>query len=172
VVKEQKQLLDAHDMYAEPLFRHCYFRVYDREQAKDLVQEAFMRTWEYLAAGNQIENIRAFLYRTTHNLVIDHVRRKRPKISLDAMQEAGQDVVGETFSDIHIKVESREVVRLLHALEDPYRAVVVMRYVDDMQPKEIAAILGESVNTVSVRIHRAVEKARYLLHSNQNAKEI
>lgn len=161
--KKKQQLLEAHDAFAEPLFRHCYFRVYDREQAKDLVQEAFMRTWEYMVADGEVENIRAFLYRITHNLVIDHVRRRRPMISLDALQEQGRDLVGETVADVHAKVESSEIVELLHKLEEPYRAVVVMRYVDDMHPKEIAAVVGESANVVSVRIHRAIEKARLLL---------
>ena len=47
----QKEFEKAYDLYADAIFRHCYLRVSDRELAKDLMQEAFMKTWEYLASG-------------------------------------------------------------------------------------------------------------------------
>lgn len=40
---KEGEFMKAHDAYADALFRHCYFRLYDRERAKDLVQDAFMK---------------------------------------------------------------------------------------------------------------------------------
>jgi len=69
--KKEKQFIDAYDKYSEAIFRHCYYRVFDRERAKDFVQETFCKTWKYIVDGNDIENIRAFLYKTANNLIID-----------------------------------------------------------------------------------------------------
>jgi RNA polymerase sigma-70 factor, ECF subfamily len=162
VHKNEQKLLSAYDAYADALFRHCYFRLYDREAAKDAVQDTYMRTWEYLADGGSIDTMRAFLYRVANNIVIDRVRKRVP-LSLEDLQEKGFDPRGEEYgSRVSDIVTGREVLQVLHRLEDSHKAVVIMRYIDDLMPREIAAILGETENAVSVRIHRATKKVRDL----------
>lgn len=163
VEDKEQQILTAYDSYADAIFRHCYFRLYDREDAKDVMQEVFIRAWEYVCDGNVIDNTRAFLYRTANNLVIDRVR-KHKSYSLDALKEKGFDPEDHAQDAARIVdvVSGREVLQVLHRLEDPYRAVVIMRYIDDLMPREIASVLGETENVVSVRIHRAVKKAKQL----------
>lgn len=162
----QADFSQAYDEYADALFRHCYFRVHDRELAIDLMQEAFMKTWEYLSAGKKVDNLRAFLYRTANNLIIDHVRRaKRRQVeSLEEKQEAtGFDVVGEEGPDIGQPFEEERVLSTLKQVDEPYRTAVIMRFIDELSPKEIAASLGVSANVVSVRISRGLDKLRTLL---------
>ena len=50
----EREFLAAYDEHADALFRHCLLRVRDREAAKDVVQEAFSRTWLYLSEGKNI----------------------------------------------------------------------------------------------------------------------
>jgi RNA polymerase sigma-70 factor (ECF subfamily) len=157
----------AYDAYADAIFRHCAFRVFNRERGKELMQDAFMKTWEYIAKGNDIDNAQAFLYRTANNLVIDEIRRriKRPEDSLDAMTEQGFEV-GDGALDaeaMKVAVDARSVFETLEQVEEPYRSALVMRYVDDLSPAEIAEVTGESPNTISVRIHRATEKLKSLV---------
>ena len=52
------------------------------------MQEAYCRTWKYLTEGHQIDNIRAFVYRTAHNIIID-MAKKRASVSLDYLMEKG-----------------------------------------------------------------------------------
>ncbi|MDP3735656.1 MAG: sigma-70 family RNA polymerase sigma factor [bacterium] len=163
----EEQFLKAHDAYADALFRHCYFRVYDRELAKDLTQETFCRTWTYLAEGKEIGNIRAFLYRVLHHVIVDEIRRKK-SISLDRLIEKGFSPQDESF--LEGEDQRRVVTELLQKLsrlDEPYRDAVRMRFVDELSPKEIASILGVSENVVSVRIHRGTKKLRHLLHAEQ-----
>ncbi len=159
--KPEKQFWEAYEAYADALFRHCYFRMYDRELAKDLAQEAFSRTWAYVAEGNEIQNIRAFLYRTLNNLIVDEVRRRKP-VPLDTLEEDIPhptnlpEIVANTLA-------GEKVVKLLDKLDSKYQEVVVMNFIDQLSPKEISAITGESENVVSVRLHRALKKLRELL---------
>ncbi len=160
----EQNILSAHGLYADALFRHCFFRLYDREHAKDAVQETFMRTWEYLNGGNSIDNMRAFLYRVANNVVIDQVR-KHTEYSLDMLHEKGFDPRDDgSHTRLESVISGREALQILKQLEDSYQTVLIMRYVDDLMPREIAAILGETENTVSVRIHRALKKAQKLIH--------
>lgn len=166
---ESDQLfLQAYDDYAEAIFRHCALRLSDREVAKDLMQDTFMKTWSYLQKGKKVDNIRAFLYKTANNLIIDTVRRNshRQHSSLEDMQEAGFDIGDEKPSD-HMKnrVDGSIALEMLHSIEEPYQTALILRYVDDLQPREIAELLEVSPNVVSVRLHRGLEKLRSLSHS-------
>lgn len=156
------QFLTAHDAYADALFRHCYFRVYDRELAKDLVQETFCRTWTYLSQGKEIENIRAFLYRILHNVIVDEIRRKK-SLSLDQLVEEGFSPKDESVPDLEQRLVVKDIIQKLKLLDESHRDIVQMRFIDELSPKEISAILGVSENVVSVRIHRGVNKLRQLV---------
>ena len=85
-----QNFIKSYDNHSDELFRFAYFRIRNRDLAKDLVQESFIRVWNYIADGKEIENFRAFLYRTLRNIIVDESRKKKP-ISLDALQDEGFD---------------------------------------------------------------------------------
>ena len=160
--KIERQFLDVYDSHADAVFRHCYFRVYSRERAKEIMQEAFMRAWECMAAGQEIQNLKALVYKIANNLVIDESRKKKEQ-SLEALHEAGFDPGQGGEQEFHEYVDGRQLLKQLDLVEEEYRQVVYMRFIDDLKPKEIAEVLGESVNVISVRIHRGVAKLRQSL---------
>lgn len=157
----ERDFLAAYDDYSAELFRHCVVRVRDRDLAKDLVQETFAKTWDYLARGKTIDHARAFLYRTLHNAIVDTMRKKRES-SLDVMQEDfGFDPPDESHEPTpEVREESKAALRLLGTLDELYRTAIVMRYVDGLSPREIAQILGVTENVISVRIHRGLKQLR------------
>ena len=151
--------LKAYDQYADALFRYCYLRLYDRTEARDMVQEAFLRTWRYLGEKGPIENIRAFLYKIATNLIINKNQRKRAT-SLDVLLEKGFD---PGFDDRERRIDFLDGLRVMEKLSeiDPkYKEALYLRYVEDLSPKEIAEILEENENAVSVRIHRGIKKLK------------
>lgn len=154
----EKDFMAAYDTNADALFRHIFFRVHDRELAKDLLQEVFARVWQYISDGKTVDNMRAFLYRSAGNIVIDHYR-KHKEISLDQMAEDGFDAPDER-SKSNIAAEVTELMAALKQIPEEYATVVSMRYVEEMGPADIAEALGESPNTISVRIHRGLEMLR------------
>ncbi len=159
----EAEFLRCYDDQADALFRHVYLRVRDRESAKDIVQEAFCRVWEYMSGGNEISNLRAFLYKTALNLIIDR-SRKHTTDSLDALAEGGtdfRDTSRDSNTDAHAIEE--ECLHSLRMLNEPYRSTLLLRFVDDLTPKEIAEIQNETENVISVRINRGLAKIRTLL---------
>ena len=172
--KLEKEFLKAYDQFADPIFRHCYFRVFNRERAKDLMQETFTKTWEYMQETrderqetSQIKNVRAFLYRVANNLIIDHSRKKQER-SLEEMQEGGFDPGEDTREKLTNFLEAGAVIKVLNKLNPKYRQVIQMRYIDDLLPKEIAEAIGESENNVSVRLHRGLKELRDILEYSEN----
>jgi len=160
----EKEFLAAYDEHSDALFRHCLIRVRDRDAAKDVVQEAFSRTWVYLSEGKKIDYIRAFLYRVANNLIIDASRKKKSS-SLDAlMEEDGFEIRDESITDPADVPAAREAVAMLKSLDEIYRTAITMRYIDEMSPREIAQALGVSENVVSVRIHRGIERLSQIMN--------
>lgn len=154
--------LEAYDAYADAIFRHCYFRVYDREKAQELMQECFMKTWEYLVDGKEVKNLRAFLYRVANNLVIDHSRKKK-ELSLDALAEEGFEPGDDGHTQAVAHAEASRVKSMLGRIEPHYRQVIQMRFIDGLTPTEIAHALGQTENAVSVRLHRGIKQLRLLV---------
>lgn len=157
---DEKNFIEAYDSYADALFRYCYFRVYDRERARELMQETFFKAWEYLHKGNEIENLRAFLYKVAHNVCVNEAIRSKP-VSLDEMREnVGYDPEDHDLPSPERSAEGALLMERLLRLSDSDREALTMRYVDGLPVNEIAKHLGEAPNTVSVRIHRALARLK------------
>lgn len=147
----------------DAVFRYCYFRTSDREQALDLAQDAFMRYWDAIADNKIIDNPRAFLFTIARNLIIDYYRKKKT-LSLDALAETDENgyYLPKGVSEM-VNAEAHYLINKIQELEPAFRQVVYLRYVEEMMPKEIAEVIGESVGAVSVRITRGLEKLRRLI---------
>lgn len=157
----EQDFITAYTMYADAILRYCFFKLYDREKAKDVVQEAFIKTWQYLADGKKIDNLRAFIYKVAHNLCINELKRNKPA-SLEEMQ----DLTGYEPADTKTSSETSSEISLLMSrlkqLKPADQELISLRYISDLPVSEIAKILDEAPNTVSVRIKRALETLRNL----------
>jgi RNA polymerase sigma-70 factor (ECF subfamily) len=166
--RDEHIFLEAYDAFADPLYRHCFFRVFSAERAQELVQEIFIRTWQYMRKGGQIENMKAFLYRVANNLIIDETRKKKT-ISLEYLLE--NDPALEPVSDgerrMEVAVLISEVTQAMNRLPLEYQELLILRYLDGFEPREIAALWNVSPNSVSVKLNRAIKALRSLLKPDQ-----
>ncbi|PIR38353.1 MAG: hypothetical protein COV34_01975 [Candidatus Zambryskibacteria bacterium CG10_big_fil_rev_8_21_14_0_10_42_12] len=164
--------LSAYDEYADPIFRFCYYRVSDRDVAHDLVQEVFMRTWKYGIQGNEIKDIRAFLYQTARNLIIDYYRKAKVD-SLDQLSDDGMQFDDSAFIDpqdivIDATYTLEKVKRVIMDLKDIHKEVIILRYIEGYGPKDIAHMLNQTENVISVRLHRGMQELKEKLDHIQN----
>lgn len=159
-VKKTDEFIALYDEMADQLLRHCFFKLSNRELALDLVQETFTRTWEYIASGKEVNNVKGFLFKVANNLIIDEYRKKK-MVSLETLQEqSGFDAPTHDHKKTILDVEIGTILAHINKLDEKYREVILMRYVNDFSPKEIAEILGQSENAVSVRINRGLKKVQ------------
>ncbi len=158
----KKDFHEAYELHADALFRFSFFRLSDREKAKDIVQDTFVKYWEYMAADGQVLNVKAFLYRIASNAIIDNYRKKK-EISLDILVEDGFDPADvHSHQTITRSLDSKRALELVNKLKTKEREVILLRYVDGLSVKEISEVLDERENTVSVKIHRALKDLQQL----------
>lgn len=164
---------NAFEAYSDELFRHASLRLSDRERALELTQEAYLRAWQYASKdkGEAIREWRPFLYRTLKHLIIDEYRKMK-SYSLEGMIEGGEGGSVEallppdesnTLEAAMGRFDGKQALAALQKLPDAYREALALRFVEGLSPKEIAKILEESENVVSVRIHRGLKKLKALL---------
>ncbi|MCD8507895.1 MAG: RNA polymerase sigma factor [Candidatus Pacebacteria bacterium] len=152
----------AYDTYADEIFRFCHFKVGNRDDALDITQETFAKTWVYLEKNGTVQNIRAFLYQVARNMIVDFFRKKK-SYSLDAVLEEGIDFGSHDHISMIERTEAQISISILELLNPLDRELLVLRYVQDMDIPDIARLVGHKENTVSVRIHRALKKAKELI---------
>jgi RNA polymerase sigma-70 factor, ECF subfamily len=158
---EKAKFLEAYDLYADAIYRHCFFRVMAKQRAEDLMQEAFTKAWAYVSGGKSVDNMRAFLYKIANNLIIDESRKKKED-HLDALLEDDRikEPSYEGHKSIEAKAELSYIMNHVKKLPAEEQQLIIMRYIDDLDPKDIAEVTGLTPNHISVKVHRALKTLR------------
>ncbi|OGG85545.1 hypothetical protein A2392_02085 [Candidatus Kaiserbacteria bacterium RIFOXYB1_FULL_46_14] len=172
---QEERFLAALEEYGDALFRHAFMRISDRERAIDIVHDTYTKAWSYLRSGHEVESFRPFLYKVLNNLIIDEYRKRRES-SLDALLAAEgvtegsfDELVEDKTESLAATLDGRQAFDLLSQLPDEYREVVTLRFVDGLGPKEIAELIEETENVVSVRLHRALKALRTIIETGDKS---
>ncbi|MFZ2253278.1 MAG: sigma-70 family RNA polymerase sigma factor [Minisyncoccia bacterium] len=159
----EKIFAESFEAYSDAIFRFCMVKVSNIELAEDFTQEVFTRYWQTLRKGTEMTNTRAYLYTIAHNMAKDWYKKKK-SIPLETHLETGLDPSTYTIATSEQQSEFNGVLTSISDMEEDDKIVLLLRYVDGLEPKDIASILGESANTISVRLHRAITKLQKRLH--------
>src|SRR3989338_5881146 len=107
-----EQFEKAYDELSDAIFRHCWFKIGDREKAKDLMQETFTKSWQYIAQGTSVNNLRPFLYRVANNLIIDEYRKKK-ELSLDGLMAEGFEPSFDEIKSTEKAIDAKLVLNVI-----------------------------------------------------------
>jgi RNA polymerase sigma-70 factor (ECF subfamily) len=128
----------------------------DRAVAEELAQDVFLKLYEMLGELETDEHVRFWLRRVTCNRSIDESRKRkiRPRLTLAEIPEPGvRPHTGDPLmSDV--------LRKLVAALPERARAIVVMRYQEDLDPAEISRILDMPASSVKSLLHRSLHVLR------------
>jgi RNA polymerase sigma-70 factor (ECF subfamily) len=155
-VAQEERFTRSYNEYSPALLRFCFFKLSNREKANDVVQETYVKTWQYLLKGNTIDNDKSFLYTTARHLIIDEYRKKKND-SLERIMNTKEEPWIEVKDDPYFTKDTHHVTNMIATLPIIYRAVFLMRYIDDLSVKEIARILDKTEINISVRICRGIK---------------
>ena len=171
---DQDAFAQLMEPYEDKVYNLCLRMCSDREEAKDLTQEAFIKVWRGLKFYKHEAAFSTWLYRLTGNVCIDFLRQKKRKaaISLTAPEEEDQiDVLDPAPQpeEVVLQRQRKEAVAdAMAELEDEFRLVLTLRVVQERSYEEIAEIMDLKVGTVKSRLARAREKLRKILLKNGN----
>jgi len=143
------------------LLRFAIGLVGRRNVAEDLVQETFLRLHQ---VWDEVENPRAWLYRSVRNLAINHLRDRKPESEL---KEDTATAEGQPPAEVLGRNEAIGMMRLLLAeIPEEDRQLIQFKYNDDLKYQEISRRTGLSVGNVGYRLHHVLKSlAEALRHA-------
>lgn len=162
---DEVTFLEMYNYYAPRLFKHACFRLGSRDQAEDIAQQVFYKTWQYIInPEHKIDNLNAFLYKITNNLIADYYRKpEKENVSLD---NTGNGLEDKLFTKpsyeemIDQDLEKNKVKESMKRLTSDQQKLIIWRYFDDLSISEIAKVSGKSFNAVYVGVHRALKELK------------
>lgn len=152
--------------YRNQLYHLMYKMVRNREEAEDLVQEAFLKAFRALASFNEEFAFSTWLYKIAVNNCIDFLRKRRLQTySYDKPIEAKDGKLRREYADSDLTPDKRllstEKTRIINQaideLPEKYHVVIVLRHREELSYEDIAACLDLPLGTVKARIFRARE---------------
>jgi RNA polymerase sigma-70 factor (ECF subfamily) len=136
----------------QDLFRFVRRRVHHEADAEDIVQEVFLRAGKHIDALRDHERLSAWLYRIARNAIIDHHRRG-PAPSPD--EPPPPDLENPSAQEL-----SWCLAAFVHALDEPYRAALILTELQGLTQAEAAALEGVPLSTMKSRVQRGRRKLR------------
>lgn len=164
--KQRQQQMVARDFktrvlpVSKKLLRFATHFLKDEDEARDVVQDVFLKLWQKRDTLDEIENVEAFAMRMTRNRCLDVIRANRV-VPIDA--ETDRKLKEETV-DVHRQVELSEsatlIQNLINTLPDLQRTVMQLRDIEQMSYEEIADATELKINAIRVNLSRARKKVR------------
>jgi len=140
------------------VYQYIFFRIgYDTQLAEDLTSETFLKAIEHFDDFDETKSFNAWIYRIAHNLLVDHY--KRSKIETTPLENAENDVKEEAAfaAEIDRKSLLKKIHFALEKLPQQQKDVVILKYVNELDTKEIAHSLDMEESHVRVLLSRATQ---------------
>jgi len=129
-----------------------------REDAEELAQDAFVQLHAALSQIQGESHLIHWLLRAVTHRSIDRLRQRERQPRLVPLDVAGEDIAADQVDPL----SARRLQTMLQVLPVPARAVVLLRYQEDLDPPEIATLLDMPLNTVKSHLRRSLDALRAL----------
>jgi len=133
-----------------------------KEETEDILQDVFIKVYENLNGFDTSLKFSSWIYRITHNEVINRFRKKqsRPqKISLDGDLDIFESLASDVdiAQDLNLEEQAEAIKKTLEKLDIQYKEILILKYFERKSYAEISDILKKPVNTVGTILYRARE---------------
>ncbi|OGE74518.1 MAG: hypothetical protein A3K06_03055 [Candidatus Doudnabacteria bacterium RIFCSPHIGHO2_01_52_17] len=155
-----------YDLYFEKVYRFVFYRVNHREAAEDLVSEIFIRIWDKIPGIQGPGAFNGWIFQIARNLVIDYYRAKKITVNLDDLENVLQyedNILERTNFDF----DQRAFMEALPKLGADQQIVIKLKFIDELDNEEIAALLKKSEGAIRVIQHRALTELKKLLNQDE-----
>lgn len=153
--------------WERPIYALAYRTIGREEEARDVVQEAFLRAFRALPGFKGQAKFSSWLYRITLNLCRDWMRRERrtPELQapegVDVIELAAEQGPVESVEDLVSRRDlSRRVARAMRALSEEQRTAIVLKEYQGLTFQEISDLLGIPLSTVKTRLYQGLHVLR------------
>lgn len=165
--------------YQHKVYAIAYRMTRNREDALDITQEVFLRAHRGIERWRPVRGFKHWLYRIATNMTIDVLRKRQRRAAVIVESEdfsmdrgvAAPPGGGDPVRSIALEELGEQIGAAIETLPERQRAVLVLRYYEDMSIKEIASVVGCTEGTVKTHLFRATGKLRDMLGDLQEPRQ-
>lgn len=156
------------DAYSEQLYWHIRKMVVNHDDANDLLQNVFVKTWKNIHNFRGEAKLSTWLYKIAVNESLNFLNQERQKRELTDDSE-DTFLLNNIESDPHFDGDAieKELQKAIASLPEKQRLVFNMRYYDELKYEDISEILGTSVGALKASYHHAVKKIMARMDDSQ-----
>ncbi len=150
--------------YAAKVFGKCISILKDYDEAKDAVQEIFIKIMTNLASFGERAQFSTWIYSITYNYCIDIIRKKKKEKTLftDDIERVPDVAADEVPDEFLLAMEVKRLKAILEMLPSGDKMILLMKYQDDMSIRDISEVLKKTESAIKMKIKRAKHKAQEL----------
>lgn len=157
---DQEAIAELFRRFSDRIYRYLRLRVSDEATAEDLTQTVFVEMLSSLTRYKTLPEAKfsTWLFQIARFRLIDHYRKDRPTAPIDDVRES-------THPNLSVMPDppAGDLDWALQQLPEKYQTVLHFRFREDLDPEEVARILGTSTVNVRVLQHRALKALRKIL---------
>ncbi len=172
LAQDQVYFTILYQRYARKVFGKCYSMLMDDGLARDATQDIFIKILMNLTKFNEQSSFSTWIYSITYNFCIDLIRKKKKVqvIYTEDVSKVKNDVDDDIPNSVILEMKQDRLSKVLDAIPPGDKAILLMKYIDDMPIKDIAEILDKTESAIKMQIMRAKIKAQSL-HDEMFGKE-
>jgi RNA polymerase sigma-70 factor (ECF subfamily) len=144
--------------YGERLYVHAYCILKDGQEARDVVQEVFIKAMREPRFFDDEFKMQAWLYRVTRNLCFNLVRDRRRRDGILAAVPRSEELHADPIEIVFGGERQDEIIQAIGQLTEDHRTILLLRYYEDLSYAEIARVLSIKLGTVMSRLSRARDR--------------
>ncbi len=157
---DEQEFSGLAERHRRELHVHCYRMLGSFDDAEDAVQETYLRAWRRRETFEGRSTFRAWLYRIATNACLDALAKKRPEPAAGGEVRWLQPYPDQLLDDPEVLASARETIELAYVVAVQHlaprpRAALLLRDVVGWPAKDVAELLGDSVNSVNSALQRA-----------------
>lgn len=157
---DEQEFSGLAERHRRELHVHCYRMLGSFDDAEDAVQETYLKAWRRRETFEGRSTFRAWLYRIATNACLDLLAKKRPEPAGDGEVRWLQPYPDQLLDDPEVLAAARETIELAYVVAVQHlaprpRAALLLRDVVGWPAKDVAELLGDSVNSVNSALQRA-----------------
>jgi RNA polymerase sigma-70 factor (ECF subfamily) len=168
-IGDEEALMLIYENYFPPVYNFIRLRIEDRALAEDLASDVFIKLLQSIRqAQAPRQSLRGWIFKVARNLVYDHYRKER-QVTTEALEEWIPNTDDEGLEVEFIRsVNLERARRALGRLAPDQQEVLILRFGQNLNLQETAAIMGKSINAIKSLQFRAVQTLRQLLGEIQS----
>lgn len=152
-----------YDYHFDAIFRFIYYRTNHQQTAEDLTEEVFLKAYRSLATlKGGTETLRGWLYSIARNTIIDHYRKAKETINLDALEEL-PSYEDSVVDRLEASDDTVALLETLKKLSSEQQTILKLRFFENLSITEIATTLNKSEGNIRIIQHRGLQQLKKLL---------